>query len=1344
MRLIGNSLKSNTHFPWTEVPKEFANKVTYPTGFVQVASSNLPFQVLLAQWNVNTPPSKSDCQTLFKSYRKSQAFPLVVALVCTSGQTYCYGPSKDGIVEGPFNEEQVARILGAAMSETNTVLARSMVVHYFESLHTSAMPGITNSGLFASYYLRESAPGLPEFEALRTEASKLIDQRGAGLISALGFRTRPEGSTTVTLSNVNDANRAVAVFLERSESFSESSSRFPTSPIASGLEAAQRKEIPWLIALRGSQVRIYSAKATEGVGRKGISETYLEVDLAVIDDKYAPLFPLIFSADALSRGGSIERLLKESAQYAVGLGERLRGRVYEDVVPTLSVAVAVAIQDQGISLDQSGLDIAYSTTLRILFRLLFQAYAEDRGLLPYSKNDVYDRHAIKTIAKELKERPKDFAQNDASDSYWQDLRLAWGVIDKGDTSWGVPAYNGGLFSSADTEGDTLARISIPNSILVPCLYSLLVDTSEDGVVGPVDFRSLSVREFGTIYEGLLESSLSLAEVGLTLDKAGTWLPAKSGDSINAQAGSPYFHNASGARKATGSYFTPSFLVDHLIERSLVPALENHLAQIEMLLLNGDEPEAARRFFDFRVCDLAMGSGHFLISAIDHIETKMSAFLTKHTITHINNELMSLKSAALDAMGELKADTEIEPASLLRRQIARRCIYGLDINKIAVELARVAIWIHTFVPGLAMSSLEHGLVHANSLTGIGSIDEALDALDPSQQNASRHVPFLFQGEIEDELAKAAELLRDTAQATEATAKDVAHATEAIRVARELAEPTRTLFDGALAMRMGLLPQSIDIDPQFIREQVKSDEIQPIIAQLQAAHMPYLFPEVFSRGNGGFDVLLGNPPWEKIKVEEHAWWGLRIPGLRSMQQAKKNQAIAEMKKARSDLVAEYERDVMSADFLRSVIARGPYRGIGSGDIDLYQAFAWRNYQLARTGGYLGILMPRTALAGSGTKLWREEILDHAHFSQVTLLANSKHWVFEDVDPRYNIALVAIAKNPSNTLSFNGPFTNQEAFMAGRENLVRVETSDFKSWSESHAFPWLPTQYSVNVFLKLRSHPRFDATDGFAFRPVRELDTSIDKPFYDFDLDNPTGDIAVWTGGSFEIWNPNLGDPYAYADSTEIIPFLEKKLARQRKNKRSAFHGLTEAELTPRPWKRARIAFRDVTNATNTRTMIACLIPPGALLVEKAPYLRLKQGSLTDEAYLLAILSSRPFDWYARRFIELKMSFELLNPMPVPRPHHNDPLRLRSIEIAGRLAAVDHRYDDWAEEVGVPVGSVTDPEEKQDLIDELDAVVAHLYGLSETELRHIFETFHVGWKYESRLQATLKHFNRWMERG
>ena len=178
---------------------------------------------------------------------------------------------------------------------------------------------------------------------------------------------------------------------------------------------------------------------------------------------------------------------------------------------------------------------------------------------------------------------------------------------------------------------------------------------------------------------------------------------------------------------------------------------------------------------------------------------------------------------------------------------------------------------------------------------------------------------------------------------------------------------------------------------------------------------------------------------------------------------------------------------------------------------------------------------------------------------------------------------------------------------------------------------------------------------------------------------------------------------------------------------------------PCLRPRIAFRDVTNRTNRRTVVAALVPPRVLLVHNSPYLLFPRGGLRDEAYLLGLMSSLPLDWYARRFVETHLTFFVLNPFPIPRPDGGSLLRERVIALAGRLASPDDRYADWAGRLGVAYGPL-DADEKRDHIRELDAVVAHLYDLTESQLVHIFETFHEGWDHEERLRATLQHFQTW----
>ena len=582
----------------------------------------------------------------------------------------------------------------------------------------------------------------------------------------------------------------------------------------------------------------------------------------------------------------------------------------------------------------------------------------------------------------------------------------------------------------------------------------------------MDFRSLSVREFGTIYEGLLESNLSKAGVDLALDKNAVYVPASERGDVVVAAGEIYFHNASGERKSTGSYFTPSFAVEHLVERALDPTVAEHLKRIEGMLDDGDEAGAAEAFFDFRVADLAMGSGHFLVAAVDHIEAGMAAFLAEHHLPGIVNELRRLEGSARDALGDAQADYEIEPSALLRRQIARRCIYGIDLNPVAVDLARVAIWIHTFVPGLPMSSLDHTLVCANSLTGIGTIDEALVSLE---QDHKAGMPSLFSAEIEQTLEDARVVLVDAANTSEATKAEVRQAAAATVEAASRAAPTRLLFDAAVALRTGFLTDTgggvVDMQERATNPNVQAH----VRHELMPAHMPFLFPEVFLRGNGGFDVLLGNPPWEKLQVDDWRWWALRFPGLIGLNAGKRRQEMERLEQQRPDLAAEFKAEVDLRRRTRDIIASGPYPGIGTGFVDLYVAFVWRNWQLVRDGGRIGIVAPRSALAAAGTTEWRKSVLGSGTFDDVCFLTNKNGWVFEDIHQQYTVALIVAVKGVRDRVAFGGPYHSFDEFVAERGQLMQVPRESFMSWSDGLLFPRLPTPHAVSILQKMKRHPR-----------------------------------------------------------------------------------------------------------------------------------------------------------------------------------------------------------------------------------------------------------------------------------
>ena len=493
---------------------------------------------------------------------------------------------------------------------------------------------------------------------------------------------------------------------------------------------------------------------------------------------------------------------------------------------------------------------------------------------------------------------------------------------------------------------------------------------------------------------------------------------------------------------------------------------------------------------------------------------------------------------------------------------------------------------------------------------------------------------------------------------------------------------------------------------------------------------------------------------------------------MPQNDKNKTIVKLKEDRPDLLEKYNAAVATAAATARTLSCGPYPGIGATDIELASAFCWRFLAEVRDGGYIGVVLPRgSSLAGAGTSQWRTEILSGSTFTDVTLLLNTRHWSFDAVEPRLTIGLVTIKKNgASRSLALRGPYSSMAAYMEGMDSgdagISTFAAEDVLGWAEGAAFPMLPSAASVDVFAAMRRHPNFGANVGeWSFRPVAELHGTAQKHYFDFNLDAPEPQctMPVWTGETFNLWAPEIGEPYAYADPHDIESFLLSKRLNQIKNRRSAFAGQSNSwAVDPKKLatRHPRIVFRDVARSTDTRTMLCALAPPGITPNHKALYLHQVTGTSQDEAYVLGMLSSRVLDWFTRRYVETTMSYGLLNSFPMPRvntstghllDHSGEDvpvagdyrgLHNRVIEIAGRLAAVDKRYKTWANAVGVPVGSVTTVEEKTDLIYELDACVALLFGLTEDQVVEVFATFHVGWDATVHTEEVLRHYAVWAQ--
>ena len=497
------------------------------------------------------------------------------------------------------------------------------------------------------------------------QESALTSEQEVAFFASLGCRVVQRDEAYVLYAD--DEIVAAAVFCAADKPIGARSDRFEGQvPREYALSVAKETGASWVVVVRGPEAWLYPVSGEAGVGGGGRDATRAAINLSLLGserDKYAYM---LFSAEAFGAGGHLEQLLDSSRAFVAALGSRLRERIYEQTVPLIASAIARRLPEDTDRISDADLDDAFEQVMLVLFRLLFVAYGEHKGLLPLDDNHHYQQNSLWRITQDIitdhvnNGKPYD----EHSTAYWDRVSRLWGAVSSGNSDWGVPAYNGGLFSGdvrVSRAGASLSLIAgLSDAEFGPALEAMLTSSplggpshgDPDAVVVPVDFGSLSVREFGTIYEGLLESRLVAAPFDLKVDhKNNTYSPASQNSEVDLEKGTVYLSHRSGTRKSTGSYFTKPFAVQHLLYHALRPALDDHIARLDRLRETEGDKAAADAFLDFRCADIAMGSGHFLVAAIDRIEERLSDWFAKHPLPQIGDRLSSLREAAHEALGD---------------------------------------------------------------------------------------------------------------------------------------------------------------------------------------------------------------------------------------------------------------------------------------------------------------------------------------------------------------------------------------------------------------------------------------------------------------------------------------------------------------------------------------------------------------------------------------------------------------------------------------------------------------------------------------------------------------------
>jgi Eco57I restriction-modification methylase len=672
-------------------------------------------------------------------------------------------------------------------------------------------------------------------------------------------------------------------------------SRDPTAQTVKYLDSVNyhtNGKINWAILTKGKLWRLFYFRASSRSGN------YFEVDLEDIilrEDIDAFLyFYLFFSKDAFLPDPVIgktwlDQHLRGSEDYAARISTKLKERIFDKVFEGLASGF-IHFRKTELEItketDESRREI-FKGCLTLLYRLLFILYAESRNLLPVNE-DGYYKVSLSKVKKDIFQDIKTTEPGKMSARscvYWARLQSLFDIIAKGDPALNIPIYNGGLF---ETLTDSfLAKQKTPDLYLSDAIEQLTVDHESDykpGMVPFIDYSSLNVRHLGDIYEGLLEFHIQIAETavvevkekGRSIWKKTTEVKVdKKASRPMKKVGEVYIENSRHERKATGSYYTPHYIVEYIVKNTVGPVLKEKLKQSESLLSELDETGRALHrqkttssiqgyrtklfelenrifdtLFDVKVLDPAMGSGHFLVHTVDYISDGIVAFLADYPENPVLKKIAEMKAAILaevERQGVRIDESRLTEVNLIKRMVMKRCIYGVDLNEMAVELAKLSLWLDSFTLGAPLSFLDHHLKCGNSLVGT-NIEEVEKAL-------SGH---LFAVNLEP-LKRTIRDMIFVSDLPDATFAQVKESYEKFGEADRGLEGYRVLLDMLVTEYFGvadskkLLVSDFDrIDLNKLKESLKAlpdkdrkaiDEVEKISHEKSYFHWEIEFPEAF---------------------------------------------------------------------------------------------------------------------------------------------------------------------------------------------------------------------------------------------------------------------------------------------------------------------------------------------------------------------------------------------------------------------------------------------------------------------------------------------------------------------
>jgi hypothetical protein len=856
----------------------------------------------------------------------------------------------------------------------------------------------------------------------------------------------------------------------------------------------------------------------------------------------------------------------------------------------------------------------------------------------------------------------------------------------------IAPLGGGLFAAGTTP--LLDSLDWGERAVALLLDRLIWITDASGQRARVHYASLDVEELGSIYEALLEQEPGLATAPMWRRRHGRVETAVAADAVapdGVRGGAPdimpgtFFLRAGAGRKSSGAYYTPHDFVHFLVKQALAPLIAERSPP-------GDPRPAA--LLGIRVVDPAMGSGHFLVEACRQLADALLAACLACDALGRRDRIAALpdRDGRLAAYLPSRGFSEATARALCRRLVAVHCLYGCDRNGLAVELAKLSLWLESHAEGLPLTFLDHRLVSGDALTGPFLADMATlpvtgGPLDP-----------LLAHRVADRLAAARDEARALVAAMGASlGRDLEDLDAKQALKRRLdsvLDPLRRLA-GAWTGAAMLRTREADDEWLSLARQVaetgtwpgRPSPMQARLAEAGREAVPWdlAFPEVFP---GGFSVVLGNPPWDVLLPNTRDFLAAHDLAMPEAHACPARGAVERQLLRQPAIAAAFARYRAGIEQTRHVVRR-LYRHQhvkrAGGSLDLYRLFAERGLHLVAETGTLAWVMPSSFHAAEGSIGVRSAYLADTSLDWLLSFENRRR-VF-DIDSRYKFDLI-VARRPGPTDAFRCGFYLDR--IADADDAARIMTYDRAFLALAGGTRLTPPELrgaaDLRVAERLFAAPhRFG--DWCAARHIRfgcDLHMTHDAGCF---LPAGRGDLVLHEGKTF----------HQYTDHWDTPPR----------------HGVASAALPPalaRAAVRSRLAFRDIARSNDERTMIALLAPPGSVFghtatVEKTPWAR----SEDDALLLCALLNSFCFDWLVRQKAATHLSLYLLHGLPVPD----------FLPWQGRILR------DAARALSAARGK------REDLRATVDAVVARAYRLD----RAMFVRILAGFSHRSRPDAAAR---------